>query len=311
MTAWLTRPCTGKRYLQVWRGLATVIALRCALGPYRELAGQPAALFRPVPFLRSLHHMPGTTAIAAVQVVGVVAAIIAIVRPRTWWALLVAWASLLVLAGLKTSLGKILHNDLLLIFATVPFLLTPAGDAEGEQSSPRFGLPVQTATAVVALVYFIIGLQKLRHSGLAWVTSDNIRWVLYGGATSGNPPSPAPARFLADQAWATHVIAAGTLGIELGFPLVLLSDRVKRTWAVLAVGLHAATWGLLGLDYWAWAAVDLIVLIDWTTTARMIAAWRSGNPTRYASSRKRSEDVSIASDGSLPGRRPLSRRMTS
>ena len=282
MTAWLMRPVTRGRYLIVWRGMAVLLAARAALGPYRQLADQPSALFRPVPFLSWLDGIPSAGVIAAIQVLAVAGAIVAVLRPRSRWALLTAWGGLLVLAGFKTSLGKILHNDLLLLFAAVPFLLAPAPDPDGDPSErdARFGLPVQTAAAVIALVYFVIGVQKLRHSGLAWVTGDNIRWVLYAGAASGNPPSPTPARFLADRAWMTHLVAAGTLAIELGFPLALVANRVAIAFAFGACAIHLATWVLLGLDYWAWALVVLLVFVDWDAIVRSRRAVAAGSPPR-------------------------------
>ena len=73
--------------------------------------------------------MPSAWVIGALQVIGAIAAV-AGRRPapaRTSRSPL-AWASLLVLAGLKDSLGKILHNDVLLLLAAVPFLMA-AGEA--------------------------------------------------------------------------------------------------------------------------------------------------------------------------------------
>jgi hypothetical protein len=278
VTDWLLRPCSRLRYLTVWRGLAALIGLRAALGPYRQLAGQPAALFQPVPFLSWLPRMPSATVIGVVQILGVAGALVAIARPRSRSGLLLAWTSLLVLAGLKTSLGKVLHNDLLLLCAAAPFLLTPAPDARTEEAAIRRGLPVQTATAAIALIYFVVGVQKLRHSGLAWVTGDNMRWILYGAAATPRAPSTAPALFFANRAWLSHVLAAGTLGLELGFVAVLFRDRLRTPMALAAVAFHGMTWLLLGLDYWAWAVADLIVLVPWDQLARRTAPSRATAP---------------------------------
>ena len=57
-----------------------LLGLRVALGPYRGLAEQPAALFRPVWFLTWLDRMPPVEVIVAVQVVGVLAAALAVDR---------------------------------------------------------------------------------------------------------------------------------------------------------------------------------------------------------------------------------------
>ncbi|MEA2932057.1 MAG: hypothetical protein QOI56_842 [Actinomycetota bacterium] len=265
-------PGTGRRMLVTQAALAAVIGLRVALGPYSRLAGQPAALFRPVSFLRVLHHMPGTAVIVGLQVVGTVAAVLAVGRRRRRATFPVAWTCLLVLAGLRSSRGKFLHNDALLLLAAVPFLLAPAGrwrDRASASPSVRFGWPVRTALVVVAGAYFFSGLAKLTHSGAAWVTTDNMRYVLYEAAAGGRVAFPDVPAWLAGQAWLAHVLAAAVLLLELTFPVVLLvhgrpGRRIGAFYAAAAVAFHAGTWLALGLDYWAWAAVVVVVVVDWT-----------------------------------------------
>src|SRR5688500_15545443 len=104
MTAWLDRTLwgeePGRRLYLVHTGLALLIGLRVALGPYRHLAGTPDALLDPVAVLFWLPSMPSGPAIVAVQVVGTVAAIAAVLRRRTRLSFAVAWLCYLVLAGL-------------------------------------------------------------------------------------------------------------------------------------------------------------------------------------------------------------------
>ncbi len=248
--------------------LAALIGARIALGPYLRLAGQPPALFRPVSFLRVLDAMPGPLVILAWQAVGTLAAALAVAGWRRRATFPVAWVCLLVLAGLRSSRGKFLHNDTLLLLAAVPFLLAPAARWQDRHSrdSPRFGWPVRTAAVVVAGAYFFSGLAKLAHSGPAWVTTDNLRFVLYEAVGNGKVTFPDVPGWLADQAGLTHWLAAGVLLFELTFPIVLFAGG-RRTPAVYAAGaaaLHAGTWLALGLDYWTWAAVAGVVLVDWT-----------------------------------------------
>ena len=269
---YLFAPGTGRRLVVTQAALAAVIGLRIAFGPYLDFAGQPAALFRPVSFLHALDAMPGPVVILGLQVVGTLAAALAVAGWRRRATFPTAWLCLLVLAGLRSSRGKILHNDSLLLLAAVPFLLAPAvrlrDKAAGAAASVRFGWPVHTAVAVVAGVYFFSGLSKLTHSGTAWVTTDNMRYVLYEAAGAGKVAFPDIPIWLAGQAWLTHGLAAGILLLELTFPVVLLRrsrpSPVNAVYAGAAVAFHAGTWLILGLDYWAWAAVAVIVLPDWS-----------------------------------------------
>ena len=262
---WLFAPGTGHRLAVLRTGLVALIGARVALGPYRALAGQPHALFRPVPFLRVLPGMPPLGVMIALQIVGAGAALVFLLgRPRRA-PLVVAWASLLVLAGLRGSLGKILHNDVLLVLATVPVLLAPLDARLGDRRpSVRYGWPVRAALVVVAGSYLFTAYWKLRYSGAAWVTSDNIRFILAEAARSGRAPTMALSTFIGDRAWLSHLTGAAILGGEVLFPLVLVWRRLWPVAAVWAVVMHAGTWVALGLDYWVHLAVVLLVIVDWT-----------------------------------------------
>lgn len=253
--------------------LAALIAVRLAFGPFRDLAGQPDALFRPVWFLTALHGMPPLGFIVAAQVVGIAAAALVVIGWRERGAFLAAWMSLLFLAGLRGSRGKIQHNELLLLLACVAILLAPVGcRLLDRRRSWRWGWPVHTAMAAIALVYFLTGFQKVVGSGPAWVLSDNMRNVLYLAARGNKAPTDAVALFVADRAWLAHLVAAATLAIELGFPAVLVWPRVRPYFVVAAVILHASIYLTHGLDYSAWAATTAIVLIDWSAIAVAVSS---------------------------------------
>jgi hypothetical protein len=255
---------SSRRLVVTHLALAVVVGLRVALGPYRGLADLPPALFRPVWFLAPLADAPPLAAIVALQVAGTLAAAAAFSPRHRRVAFAVAWACLLVLAGLRASRGKVLHNDVLLLLACVPFLAAPAVRGWGDRRpSASYGWPVRAALVVVAGAYFLCGLHKLRLSGLAWVTSDNLRWVMAVAARSGRPAVPEVTRFVGDHAALAHVAAAAVLALELSFPVVLVRPSWRPAWAAAAVAFHAATWVTLGIDYWAWAAVAVAVLVDW------------------------------------------------
>jgi hypothetical protein len=256
-------------------GLAALLGLRLAVGPYAALAGQPDALFVPTPPVAWLPSMPPVWVIVAVQIAGVVAAIACVAGRRSRLTFAVAWLALLFLAGLRGSLGKVLHNDVLLLLTAVPLLAATTDARPGDdRRSPAFGWPVRAALAVAAAVYLLAGVQKLRHSGLPWVTSDNMRWVLYGGAASGRAPTEAIALAIADRPWASHLAAAGILGLELAAPVALAVRRWRPWFAAAAVALHLGTWLTLGLDYWGWAVTIMVVAAPWDRLSPVLG--RSG-----------------------------------
>jgi hypothetical protein len=269
---WLFGPETGERARTVEASLAVLIALRIALSPFRDLSGLPAGLYRPPFFLTGLHTIPSSGTILVLQVVGLLGALVVLGPPgrarRVGFA--VAWLCLLVLAGFRDSRGKIMHNDLLLLWAAAPFLLAAADlRLRDRQASSRAGWPVRVSMTLVAFVYFFAGWAKVRRSGPGWAFSDNVQWVLRWGAdTTARAPWPDFTLWVADHRVLALVGSVGTLGLELTFPIVLFSARLRPLYAAGAVALHVSTAALLGYDYWLWAAVDLVVLVDWPRLVR-------------------------------------------
>jgi hypothetical protein len=207
-----------------------------------------------------------------------------------------AWVAALPLVAMTSSLGKVVHNDVLLLLCLVPLLPAPAGAAwslrPGGPKAPRpsgrtppslgvaYGWPVRTAMVVVAGAYFFSGLAKLAHAGPAWVTSGNLRWVLY--ASSDQQPVPNPyALFVADRPVLAHLLAAATLVVELGFPLVLWRPRLAWLFLPAAVAMHAGIWLAMHLNYSAMAATAVLVMVDWPAVVdrcRAGAAAAGGQP---------------------------------
>jgi hypothetical protein len=276
LEAWLFAPGDPRRLAVLRIGLCGLLAARLATGRYLELAEQPAALFRPISFLRVLDRMPPRGLVLALQALAVAAAVLAAAGLWTRVVLPLAWVAALPLVAMTSSLGKVVHNDVLLLLCLVPLLPAPAGAAWSLDArrrirartgpDPMFGWPVRTAMVVVAGAYFFSGLAKLLHAGPAWVASGNLRWVLY--ASSDQQPVPNPyALFVADRPVLAHLLAAATLVVELGFPLMLWRPRLAWLFLPAAVAMHAGIWLAMRLNYSAMAATAVLVMVDWPAVA--------------------------------------------
>jgi hypothetical protein len=268
-------PETAARLLVVHVGLSLLIGVRIAGGSYRQLADTPAALVDPAPFLWFLDRMPPAEVFVAIQVVGALAALAAALRRRPRLAFAVAWVCYLVLAGLRGSRGKVLHNDLLLLWASAPFLLAPAVvDVRDRIARRRYGWPVRVAIVVVALVYLFAGYHKLRRSGLEWAYGDNMRYVALWGPSIGSSGWKELAQWTGEHVWVSRASGVFILGFELTFPVVVFVRRLRLWYAAGAVFLHVSTWFLLGLDYWAWAITVPLLLVDWPAAVERLRARR-------------------------------------
>jgi hypothetical protein len=261
---WLFAPEEAGRLRQMRLLAAALIGVRLATGPYRGLAEQPAALFRPVWFLEWLDRMPSAEVLVGLQVVGVVAAALAVLGWRERGTLLVAWGSLLILAALHGSRGKVQHNDIPLLLVAGVLAAGPTGlRLADRRRAAAFGWPVRTSVLLVCSIYFLTGFQKLLASGPAWVLSDNLRNVMYSARLNGHAPTDAVSLFIADRPVLAHLVALATLIVELGALGALLRPRL-RPWYVAAVAtLHASIYLTHGLDYSMWVGTAAIVLIDW------------------------------------------------
>lgn len=261
---WLFAPEPAGRVRTMRLMLAALIAFRLVTGPYLGLADQPAALFRPVWFLSWMDHVPSVGVLVAIQLVGVAAAALAVLGWRERGTFLVAWSSLLVLAALRSSRGKVQHNDLPLLLVGAVLVAAPVGlRLLDQRRSPGWGWPVRTSLVVVAGVYFLTGFHKVVSSGPAWVLSDNLRNVMYGARLNGHAPTDEVSLFIAERPWLAHLVALLTLLVELGAVLVLVRPRLRLGYVVALTVLHAGIYLTHGLDYSMWVGTSAIVLIDW------------------------------------------------
>jgi hypothetical protein len=281
-------PEDARRLAALRIGLFGLLAARLAINDYGRVADQPRALFDPISLFELLPSMPSAELTSVVQAIGIAAALLAAagIWPRASFP--AAFGAALFLGLMLNAGGKVIHNDVVLMLCLLPLLATPrtasrawalrlpgsdreTGAAQSRLTGPAYGWPIRTAMIVVALAYFLVGFQKLRYSGLDWITTDNLRWVLYASSDVQSEPNQA-ALFVADRAWLAHLLAAGTIALELGFVLCLPFARLRWLFVPGVVGLHLGIGLTMGLDYSAQALTVVMVFVNWVVVIESIRA---------------------------------------
>ncbi len=240
------------------RLFGALIAIRCATWRFHAHAKMPAELTEPVWFLMPFSPVPVWVMVTA-QVVGVVGGVAVAARWKMVPSFRIALGAFVVLGGIRTGVGKILHNDVMFIVTALPFAWSSAKTSIRETN----GWQLRAAQMTAAVVYFLTGIQKVRHSGPSWIFSDNMRWIMESASRRDGALWPAFGHTIASHTVLWFISGAALIGMELVFPLALKQGWWRRCLVVGAIGLHAMAFLGIGLDYGNWVAADLILFVNW------------------------------------------------
>lgn len=178
------------------------------------------------------------------------------------------------LLGLTASFGKANHDVGLLVVFLFLFWISRSTDAlsvdallarrRGTPPPPpsgEYAWPIVTGRVLLALVFFAAGLAKLRHGGLDWIAGDNLRWLFLGQQYTHEPPLDWAA-VLARYPTLCRVLAGGTVALELGYPLALVSRRLRPWLVVGMIGLQLGIFLFMGVSYLVFLVAN-VVWVDW------------------------------------------------
>ncbi|MGZ4409848.1 MAG: hypothetical protein ACXVRZ_14470 [Gaiellaceae bacterium] len=262
---WIFAPEDARRLAGIRVGLCVLLAYRLAAHDYDAFAARHVR-FLPHFYMDVFAHMPSPDLASGLQILGIAAALAAALGIALRITLPVAFVCGLILNGMLNSVGRVMVRDAMFMLCLA--VIIAAGRAAGDvwavrapkrmAFGKRYGWPVRTSMVVIALAYFFAAFQKWRYSGFAWVTSDNLRWILYA-----QPHPNGLTLFIADRPLLAHLFAAGALLLETFFPLVLLVPRLRWLLIPAVVTMHVAIRIALGLDYSAQWLTVLIVFINW------------------------------------------------
>lgn len=204
---------------------------------------------------------------------------------RTSFAIASVAASYVMLAPQLT--GAVFHDHHLL-WLSVVLAASPCGDAlsidawlarrRGRPLPSRgraHGAAIRLAWLVFGCVFFFPGLHKLLTSGLAWVTSDNLRNQMWW--KWAQRPDAQPSFRIDRYPWLVRFGAGATIAFELSFPFLLFFHRRTRALGVIAaLSFHAATEYFMGIRFTVlWVTYG--VFVPWE------ALWRRVRPHRVGS----------------------------
>lgn len=171
------------------------------------------------------------------------------------------------LLGLPNNFGKVGHGDqltvlIMLILAlsrcgdavSIDALLarrsTPASPAPPARSPARSGeyhWPVRMVWVLMAAIFCSAGTTKLLRVGPAWVTSDSFAITLQQAHYGLNRPPTNFGLRVAQVPWLCHVIAGGSLLLELAFPLALLGRRPRAIIVPAALAMQLGIGLMMGI----------------------------------------------------------------
>lgn len=196
------------------------------------------------------------------------------------------------LLGLPHCFGKIHHNEGLVLCVLVVLAFSRCGDGwsvdrllgaarRGTDPPPsaEYTWPIRLVCVLLALVFFAAGIAKLRHSGPAWIASDNLALMLIQNHYHKVRTDPLTSwgLDLAQYGWLCRLLAAATVLIEVGYPLALVSRTAR--WVVvpgaclMLVGIRL----LLGPAFEQFLMCSLF-WVPWERAGLRAVAWMQAPP---------------------------------
>jgi hypothetical protein len=266
-------PATAERRLRAVRAAVagwSVAWLAVRLPHHLDLTDLPDRRWYPVGVLAPLDSPPPAWLAQSVLVLAIALGVAAAAGWRAR-ATVPAWAAVLLLvATYASSWGQLFHTEHLLVLHALVLagwaLATRPVDAR---------LVLSALVVVLVVAYVVAGVAKLRGSGWTWfegdVLRDKVAFDNLRKAVFDSPASPI-AQAAVDRSWLWPPLAAVTVAVELGAPVVLLGRRWAAGWIAAAWAFHAGIlvlmaigfpYQLLGVAYAALLPLERIHLPWW------------------------------------------------
>jgi hypothetical protein len=202
-------------------------------------------------------------------------------------AMVVAFVLGTYLMGLPHNFGQTQHFDTLVVFASGALALSRAGDAcsadaliaaargraiDLPRDDGEYRWPIRFVWVAMALIFCAAGLSKLRHSGLEWIFSDNLAWLLRRQQyhISDGEPLTRWGLLVARHSVAARGLALASVSIELFYPLALVSRRARYVLAPAGLAMLLGIRLLMGPTFEQF----MMCYVFWVPWERVTAALR-------------------------------------
>lgn len=162
----------------------------------------------------------------------------------------------------RSSWGQIFHTDNLVCLHLLVLAVSPAADAwsldarrrggPAPAARPDHGWPVRVLSLLTVGTYAVAGWAKLRNGGLGWVGGDVLRHHIAHDALRKQLVGASRSSLgvaLLEHRWLFPPMAAASLALELGAPLVLVARRLRAVWAVAAWAFHLGILALMSIGF--------------------------------------------------------------
>lgn len=304
---WLLPSAPAERLaaVRIFVGAYALVYVLARFRYFADLSRHQASEFQPV----GIAHLVGTplpllvTHAVALASIALGAAFVVGYRFRV--SAPAFFVTLLWMTTYRSSFGKILHTENLLVCHVFVLACAPAADAfvlrlrrnapaavaptdaaRALPASSRYGLPLRAMGLAVVLTYLVAGISKLRTGGGAWLDGQALGdWLAYDALRKielGSVASPL-GPWLAERRLALVGLSWLTLGVELGAPLALVSRRFARLWVVLAWGFHAGILATMAIGFfYPLTLVAFAPLLDAERAIARGATWLAARRARTA-----------------------------
>lgn len=258
LEAFLRPEVPVERYARVRAivGAYAVFYLLVRVRYFADLSRHGASDFAPVGVARLLSAPLSPWATTAAAALAILLGVAFLARLRARLVSAAFFVAVLWVTTYRSSFGKILHTENLLVLHLLVVALadafTPREDAPPGERGRHAGWALRTMMLLTVSAYVVAGVAKLHFGGAAWTSGEAlaswIRWDAVRKIELGSFSSPlAPA--LAAMPSVLRALAALTLVVELGAPVALASPRLWRAWVVLAWLFHAGVLATMAVGF--------------------------------------------------------------
>jgi hypothetical protein len=184
--------------------------------------------------------------LATMQVVWRAALVFSCVGLFTRASTLVAFTLGVYILGLPNNFGTEFHYDTLVLMTLGILAIARSGDdwsldrvlrawrrdpgrIAPVEWSGEYTWPIKFVQLVMALIFFAAGVAKIRHGGLAWITSNTMGIMLVQQQyhVANADPLTRLGLTIAAHPWLCSILAASTMTFETIYPLALISARAR------------------------------------------------------------------------------------